>query len=127
MALDAIGAETLTESSERILGSESGTTKGFSERTAKRFQFLEMFLARENAGVAELSHQQEANCVNWPCPGSLHGDVFVPHPVGSLFKGVIRISAQGSAKIECARMAIDKEDRRNEEVARGKARVGEVG
>jgi hypothetical protein len=66
VALDAIGAETLAESGERILKSESGTAKCFSERTAKQFQLLEVFLARENAGVGKFSHQQEeANYANW--------------------------------------------------------------
>ena len=57
----------------------------------------------------------------------MHGDIFVPHPIGSRFERIIGISAQGLTKIEYARMAIDKEDRRNEEVGRSYARVGEVG
>ena len=64
-ALDAIGAETLAESGERIFGSESGTANGFSERPAKRFQLWEVFLAYENVGVGEFSHQQKANYGTW--------------------------------------------------------------
>jgi hypothetical protein len=56
-ALDAIGAETLAESGKRILGSESGPAQGFSERTAKQFQLLEMFLTCENVGGGKFSHQ----------------------------------------------------------------------
>ena len=63
MALDAISAETFAESGERILGSESGTAKGFDERTTKRLELLEVFLAGEKAGVCEC-HRQGANYTN---------------------------------------------------------------
>jgi hypothetical protein len=57
---------------------------------------------------------------------SLQRGVFVPNPIGGVFKRVIRVRGQSRAEVEGARMPVHKEDGGDEEVTGGYTRVKEV-